>query len=701
MAFTGTVRRPSPPRFSRRLLVAIIVVAAVVVAGVVTAAVLLLPRGSEDVHVSSTAGGSDLDALVSGDGTQIVWRSDAQTLGAWVEGRWSSERTVNHVRLSAAGRKTFESARLTFSDGSALLLSPNAEGVVDLGFPARKVDSVRLTVAEGVQGQRSVALASFVVSNGQDVPATTGGKLRPTASSSAPGSAATALVDGNPASGDLGAEWLAAPDATTAQAKLSWSGPRQVASVRIWGPTAAAFDPAYSAAAALNGSLRFSDGSTVRVSGIAGGGQGPTTVAFTPRMSSSVTVRLEKTIPQAVIGLRGIAVADADRAPAAPASGAPSQGATSAPAQAGAACGPTSPAVGTAAPSVIALVCPATGAAVSGTATVVVAAPTGTRVVASADTDGGLGKVAEATSGADGRAVLAVPVGSLPHGPTTLLVTGPDSGLRPLHVQLFNTAGRADAAAKADRGGSTLAWDEEFDRPLSISATGKDATYGATKPEYFGGSQFGDAVFDDPSSDAGTFSIVDDDYLRIRAQPLGDRPDPSGTNRKYLGGLLSSLRVGASGFSAQYGYYEARMMAPAGNGTWPAFWMMNDDSATKVTNTSAEVDAVELYGNRTKQTCHSIHDYVSKKDTSTVRCIESAIKDDWAVGWHTYGVQIDPGRAQFYVDGKLVMTETGVTHTDEPFFFMANLALGGGWPVDLTPVGNQADLWIDYIRVYV
>jgi hypothetical protein len=35
-----------------------------------------------------------------------------------------------------------------------------------------------------------------------------------------------------------------------------------------------------------------------------------------------------------------------------------------------------------------------------------------------------------------------------------------------------------------------------------------------------------------------------------------------------------------------------------------------------------------------------------------------------------------------------------------PFFFLINLATGGGWPVDLSRYGGIADMYVDYVRVY-
>ena len=35
-----------------------------------------------------------------------------------------------------------------------------------------------------------------------------------------------------------------------------------------------------------------------------------------------------------------------------------------------------------------------------------------------------------------------------------------------------------------------------------------------------------------------------------------------------------------------------------------------------------------------------------------------------------------------------------------PFFFLLDMALGGGWPVALDPTGGTSDLYVDWVRVY-
>src|SRR4051812_17594573 len=53
-------------------------------------------------------------------------------------------------------------------------------------------------------------------------------------------SSSGALVDGNVARGRTGAEWTAAAGDASPWVELSWSRPRRLASVQVFGPTATA-----------------------------------------------------------------------------------------------------------------------------------------------------------------------------------------------------------------------------------------------------------------------------------------------------------------------------------------------------------------------------------------------------------------------------------------------------------------------------
>jgi beta-glucanase (GH16 family) len=257
--------------------------------------------------------------------------------------------------------------------------------------------------------------------------------------------------------------------------------------------------------------------------------------------------------------------------------------------------------------------------------------------------------------------------------------------------------------------GRTLAYAEEFDRPLSLSRNGIGADYAAAKPTYWGDQDFGGAVFPYPDWGFDNVRVVDDRYLRIDVAPAPPGfVDPQGWGRKHLGGLLASARQGGSGFSAQYGYFEARMLAPAVPGTWPAFWTLPSDNLDAPTPVEAEFDAVELYGHDPRKVCQSTHAHRSDQDAhgsdqddGIAHCVQHFATERAALSWHTYGVSVLPTGITFYVDGRVTATAPQVEGGDAPMFFLVDLALGGGWPIDLRSVQDRAALYVDYVRVDV
>jgi beta-glucanase (GH16 family) len=133
--------------------------------------------------------------------------------------------------------------------------------------------------------------------------------------------------------------------------------------------------------------------------------------------------------------------------------------------------------------------------------------------------------------------------------------------------------------------------------------------------------------------------------------------------------------------------------------------MLNTESAARPSDTAGEVDAVELYGHNTLGSCHTIHSWGSPEasvphDDGDPNCSDENGFADWAMAWHTYGVRISPDGATFSIDGREVSTPRGLTHSSEPFFFLVDLALGGGWPVDLSSTAGVTDMYVDWVHVY-
>jgi beta-glucanase (GH16 family) len=143
------------------------------------------------------------------------------------------------------------------------------------------------------------------------------------------------------------------------------------------------------------------------------------------------------------------------------------------------------------------------------------------------------------------------------------------------------------------------------------------------------------------------------------------------------------------------------MLVPAGDGSWPAFWLLPTNSLITAQKHMAEIDAVEMYGHDPLSSCHSVHQYNAGEDRPDIHCGRRFATAREALGWHVYGVQVTPTVIRFSIDGKQVEQVPQAVGGDQPMFFMSDLTVGGGWPVALDAVRNRVALYVDYIRVYV
>lgn len=287
-------------------------------------------------------------------------------------------------------------------------------------------------------------------------------------------------------------------------------------------------------------------------------------------------------------------------------------------------------------------------------------------------------------------------------GPTAVKVTATGVA-RPLYVQFVNSSGMHETTtATAFTRGMDLKMDEQFNGQLSASRTGAKAVYASGKPNYYGVDDFGEAIFAQPTGSKDSMATIPGGYLRITARSLAaGETDPTPYGRRSAAGLISSGHMGGSGFSAQYGYFEARMLAPAGGGTWPAFWMLSTGNLTTGGGTG-EIDATELYGDDPTSVYQTTHSW-RPNESALVNSIRSTLvkNNDPALSWHTYGAFVRPNKVVYTVDGKVIGSTPATVNQSEPFFYLADLALRSGWEAGLAGTHDRADLYIDYIRVWV
>ena len=313
---------------------------------------------------------------------------------------------------------------------------------------------------------------------------------------------------------------------------------------------------------------------------------------------------------------------------------------------------------------------------------------------------------------ADGRGTLTFPADQFPHGPITIMISAWNTdATREDHayLQLYNSGGvnwnQGIPSPPSQAAGMNVVFQDDFTGPLSISKCGTGgATYNSYKAD---GSEYGDAIFTHREDANNPFAILGSQYLRIRASkaPPGT-VDPRGWNRTHFGGNITSLRCDGTGVAAAMGYFEARILAPSATGTWPAFWFLSKDHINPGTPDEAEIDAMEGYGhdNRNNYICRGYAHWGANPPLNGGQCFfnkeDFLSEDDFARHFHVYGLKVTQSDIIYYVDNREVWRSPTYDKARGPMYFLISLALGGGWPIDLSRYGDAVDMYVDYVRVF-
>lgn len=180
------------------------------------------------------------------------------------------------------------------------------------------------------------------------------------------------------------------------------------------------------------------------------------------------------------------------------------------------------------------------------------------------------------------------------------------------------------------------------------------------------------------------FEFRGDGSLRIRAE----KKDSVwyGKTYHYASGLITTYQK----FAQQKGYFEMRARLPAGQGLWPAFWMLLNRPSWP-----PEIDIMEVLGDDPETV------YLSKHSNADGDQTQVAMLFDTSAAFHVYGLEWDDTRLTWYLDGLPVAQSTRSSDMNEPMQLLLNLAVGGYWPGapdDTTPF--PAYLQVDYVRAW-
>jgi hypothetical protein len=150
-------------------------------------------------------------------------------------------------------------------------------------------------------------------------------------------------------------------------------------------------------------------------------------------------------------------------------------------------------------------------------------------------------------------------------------------------------------------------------------------------------------------------------------------------------------------FAQAFGTFEARLRYPAGQGVWPAFWLLPEG----MLRPPPEIDILEAYpghggpggGSGANVVVSALH------YAGGTHFFSHDAGLDMTTDFHTYRLVWSPGLLVFSIDG----VETGRMTRDVPevaMYPILNLALGApGFRVDAT-TPDQMTMDIDYVRIW-
>ena len=245
--------------------------------------------------------------------------------------------------------------------------------------------------------------------------------------------------------------------------------------------------------------------------------------------------------------------------------------------------------------------------------------------------------------------------------------------------------------------GWTLSWSDEFNGPDGSAPDPKKWTYD------LGGKGWGNQELECYTNRLQNAHIQGGNLV-ITAQKENITCS-DGVTRNYTSARLKTLGL----FSQAYGRFEARIKIPAGQGIWPAFWMLGDDITSVGWPKCGEIDTMENIGREPGIMHGSLHGPSTSGSTSELTSVFTLpAGQKFADDFHLYAVEWEPGVIRFYADTNLYATfaqshwpSGGTWVFDHSFFILLNVAVGGTWPGSpdrATQFPQQ--MLVDYVRVY-
>ena len=184
-------------------------------------------------------------------------------------------------------------------------------------------------------------------------------------------------------------------------------------------------------------------------------------------------------------------------------------------------------------------------------------------------------------------------------------------------------------------------------------------------------------------------AYIDNGTLKIKA-----------IKEEYNERSFTSARLFTKGkFQFKYGRVEIRAKLPAEVGTWPAAWMLGAEFGKLPWPDCGEIDIVEHRGSELNKIVSAFH--YPERHGGNCDANNTMINNATAE-FHIYRMDWTEKEIKVYVDDKLFhsLQLTSSMPYRQDFYFLLNLAIGGGFGGPVDPNFKSSVYEVDYIRVY-
>jgi len=255
--------------------------------------------------------------------------------------------------------------------------------------------------------------------------------------------------------------------------------------------------------------------------------------------------------------------------------------------------------------------------------------------------------------------------------------------------------------------GWTLVWSDEFDGPDGSAVDPTKWAYGGPQD----GQYNQELEYYNPTTD-NVFVAGGNLHLVAKALPAGGAGLTCWNGAcQYTSGKIQSKAPGQpSLYAKQFGRFSARMKIPAGQGVWPAFWMLGSNDDTATWPVCGEIDAMENIGKDPATTYGTVHGPNASNQNAQLGGSNVLGSGALADDFHVFAVEWKMGSVTFLIDEAPYFTATPAlfqaqggtwVFDDHAFYMILNLAIGGGWPG--SPDANTTfpmEVLVDWVRVY-